>query len=213
MSPDGVLHAQAGSHVTPSPDPTYLTTQALTREVNALKELIEIRLDAQDRATGLLQDASARGPALGVVEERVSSLVGLIDEKFASVKAQQLEKFDSIQIQFRERDTRTDQTSRDAKTAVDAALQAAKEAVGEQNKSGALAIAKSEASTIKQIDQIAVLLQNVNKATDDKISDLKDRLTMIEGRSGGQGSLIAYMIAGLGLVGTLVGAVYGVTHR
>jgi hypothetical protein len=213
MSPDGILHAGASSHVTPIPDPTYLTTQALTREVNGLKELIGIRLDAQDRAAGLLQEASDRGPAIGVVEERVNSLVRLTEEKFTSVQAQQVEKFESIQIQFRERDTRTEQTSRDAKTAVDAALQAAKEAVGEQNKSGALAIAKSEASTIKQIDQIAILLQNVNKATDDKISDLKDRLTMIEGRAGGQGSLIAYIFAGLGLMGTLVGAIYAVTHR
>jgi hypothetical protein len=213
MNPDGVLHACAGSHVNSGPDPTYLTTQALTREVNNLKEMIEARIDAQNRATTLLQEASDRGPAVSVVEERVNSLVKLTEEKFTSVQAQQAEKFESIQIQFRERDTRTDQTSRDAKTAVDAALQAAKEAVGEQNKSGALAIAKSEASTIKQIDQIAILLQNVNKASDDKISDLKDRLTMIEGRSGGQGSLIAYMFAGLGLVGTLVGVVYAITHR
>ena len=42
--------------------------------------------------------------------------------------------------------------------AVDAALQAAKEAVGEQNKSNALAIAKSEATFTKQIDQIGVLI-------------------------------------------------------
>jgi hypothetical protein len=175
--------------------------------------LIEIRLEAQAVATGLIQKAFDRGPAIGVVEEQVHSMVRLTDEKFISIQAQQNEKFESIQIQFRERDTRTEQTSRDAKTAVDAALQAAKEAVGEQNKSGALAIAKSEASTIKQIDQIAVLLQNVNKATDDKISDLKDRLTMIEGRAGGQGSLIAYMFAGFGLVGTLIGAIYAITHR
>ena len=194
-------------------DPSFLTTQALMREVNGLKELIAIRIEALDRATTLLQEASNRGPGVSVIEERVNSLVKLTDEKFASVQATQSEKFESIQIQFRERDTRTEQTSRDAKTAVDAALQAAKEAVGEQNKSGALAIAKSEASTIKQIDQIAILLQNVNKASDDKISDLKDRLTMIEGRSGGQGSLIAYMFAGFGMVGTLVGVGYAVLHR
>jgi hypothetical protein len=213
MSPDGVLHASASTHLTSGSDPTFLTTQALTREVNGLKELMEVRIDAQERATRLLQQASDSGPKISVVEERVNSLVRLTEEKFISAQAQQVEKFDSIQIQFRERDTRTEQTSRDAKTAVDAALQAAKEAVGEQNKSGALAIAKSEASTIKQIDQIAILLQNVNKATDDKISDLKDRLTMIEGRSGGQGSLIAYLFAGFGMVGTLVGVAYAMTHR
>ena len=179
-------------------DPTLLTTQALMREVNGLKELIAIRIEALDRAITLLQEDFKCGPAVSVIEERVNSLVKLTDEKFIS-----------LQAQFHERDNRREQTSH----AVEAALQAAKEAVSEFNKSGAQAIAKSEASTIKQIDQIAILLQNINKASDDKISDVKDRLTMIEGRSGGQGTLIAYMCAGLGMVGMLVGAMYAITHR
>ena len=90
-----------------------------------------------------------------------------------------------IEIQFIERDKRSEQTAKDSKVAVDAAFSAAKEAVGEQNKSSALAIAKSEAATTKQIDSISLLISASSKATDEKIEDVKARLQMIEGQKQG----------------------------
>jgi hypothetical protein len=116
------------------------------------------------------------------------------------------EKFNSVQVQFAERDTRTEQTSKDSKVAVDAALQAAKEAVGEQNKSSTLAIAKSEAATTKQIDQISVIINTMAKGLDDKIDDIKTRLTSIEGRAKGLGDGWGYLV---GAIGTLI-AIAGV---
>jgi hypothetical protein len=95
------------------------------------------------------------------------------------------EKFNSIQKQFTERDTRTEQTYKDSKVAVDAALQAAKETVGEQNRSAALSIAKSETSTNKQIDQLGVLITTTVQGLNDKIDDLKERLTRLEGHTAG----------------------------
>lgn len=95
---------------------------------------------------------------------------------------------------------RTEQSSKDSKVAVDAALQAAKEAVGEQNKSSALAIAKSETATTKQIDQLGILIQNNTKAFDDKISDLKDRLTRIEGMGQGASAMWGWVAGGIGLL-------------
>lgn len=59
-------------------------------------------------------------------------------------------------------------------------MQAAKEAVGEQNKASSSAIAKSEAAMTKQIDQIMTLIQTCIKGLDDKITDMKDRLTRVE---------------------------------
>jgi tetrahydromethanopterin S-methyltransferase subunit G len=135
--------------------------------------LLESRLRAMDTAIQLLQSINDRVPAN-------------IDEKISALREIQDEKFTSIQLQFRERDVRTEQTSKDSKVAVDAALQAAKEAVGEQNKSSALAISKSEASTVKQIDQMGLLIQTGQKAVDDKFSDVKDRLTRIEGKDVGK---------------------------
>jgi hypothetical protein len=175
---------------TPLVDPTVLTTQALLREVKSLRELFEARmgeqtashmlrhqvlvtrLEAMDKADGLAQADKDRLPS--DIDEKIDALREIIDEKFASVDKQ-----------FKERDVRTESTAKDSKVAVDAALQAAKEAVGEQNKSSALAIAKSEASTVKQIDQMGLLIQTGNKAVDDKFSDLKDRLTRIEGKDEG----------------------------
>jgi len=153
---------------TPVPDPTVLTTQQLVREIAASREIIEERLDAMDIATKLNKEATDKIPCM--VQKAIESLKAINDEKFTS-----------IQIQFRERDTRTEQTRTSDKIAVDAALQAAKEAVGEQNKSNALAIAKSETAFTKQLDQIITLITTANKALDDKINDLKGRLDRGEG--------------------------------
>lgn len=141
-------------------------------EIRTVEKAIMMRIDGMDRAVVLLQTIADRVPPL-------------IDEKIAGLEGIHNEKFNSIATQFRERDVRTEQSSKDSKVAVDAALQAAKEAVGEQNKSSALAIAKSEAATTKQIDQIQQFIGSGNKATDDKIDDIKERLTRIEGTAEG----------------------------
>jgi hypothetical protein len=124
------------------------------------------------------------------------------------INAVHAEKFNSIQTQFRERDTRAEQTSKDSKTAVDAALQAAKEAVGEQNKSSALAISKSEIAVTKQIDQIYTLIAAANKTTDEKINDLKSRLDQNVGQEVGVKAVKddgkSWIAIGISLVGLLV---------
>ena len=129
-----------------------------------------------------------------------------IDSSVKQLREVQDEKFRSIGTQFIERDTRTEQTSRDSKVAVDAALQAAKEAVGEQNKSNALAIAKSEATFTKQIDQIGVLVSTLQKGledkiegnrknTDDSMADIKARLQAIEAHKKGVTESGAFILA------------------
>ena len=161
----------------PIPDPTTLTTEQLDRSMVALRELFEARMEATDKAVVLVQTISDRVPIL--INDGVGNLRELHNERFKS-----------IQTQFTERDIRTEQTARDSKVAVDAALQAAKEAVGEQNKSSGLAISKSEAATTKQIDQISVIINTGQKGLDDKIDDIKSRLTTIEGRTTGEKNVI-----------------------
>lgn len=175
----------------PNPDPTVLTTQSLLREILNLREIIETRIDAMDKALQLLQAKADKVPS--ETDIAVGRLKDLHDERFKGVATQ-----------FAERDIRTEQTSRDSKVAVDAALQAAKEAVGEQNKSSALAIAKSEASTTKQIDQIIAINQATTSALNDKIDDLKLRLTQIDGQSTGARDLWAMLLGGLAIIISLV---------
>lgn len=148
--------------------------EAANDHVAGTRGIIETRFDGMDKAIELLQDTSNKFPAR-------------IDEKIDSLRDVHKVRFESIEGQFKERDVRSEQTQRDSKTGLDTALTAAKDAVGEQNRSFALATAKSEAATMKQIDQITNLIQTGSKAVDDKFDDIKERLTRIEGGSeGGQ---------------------------
>ena len=200
----------------PNPDPTVLTTEqtervkeVLLREILASREIIEskligikavieTRLEGMDKAIELFHHQTDQFPA--------KVLAGV-----ENLKTLHQEKFDSIATQFQERDTRTEQTSRDSKVAVDAALQAAKEAVGEQNKSNALAIAKSEATFTKQIDQIGVLVTSMGRGFDDKVDDIKGRLTAMESQKKGAGDVWAIWFAAtgfaIGIGGVLVTAI------
>jgi len=208
--PEKPLYAGDGS--TPIPDPTALTTAALNREIYALREILEMRIDGQqkvfearlagmDKAIELLQNIADRLPVS-------------MDSKVANLRLLHEEKFLSIQTQFVERDTRSERESKDNKVAVDAALQAAKEAVGKQQESGDKAIAKSEAATIKQIDQINTSIGASNKTLDDKIDDVKERITRLESEDRGhQTAVTTQQTSNMNLVsviGLVVGALIGI---
>jgi hypothetical protein len=193
----------------PVPDPTLLTTQQLYREIGSLRELIESRLDGNDKAIVVLQQIASSQPTPGIVMAAVASLKEHVDTTRQSANLLRDEKFAAVQTQFRERDTRTEQSAAATKIAVDAALQAAKEAVAAQNTASAQAIAKSEAATTKQIDAIAQLITAQAKGTDEKIEDVKGRITVIESvKTGGQEQrassreIFGYVV---GAVGLLVG--------
>jgi hypothetical protein len=209
-------NVEDGGIVTPVPDPTVLTTQQLLREISTSREVVEThlngvvrmfetRIDAMDKAIQLLQTSTDKfSPAI------VSS--------FKQLQELHEEKFSSIKTQFLERDTRTEQTSRDSKVAVDAALQAAKEAVSENNKAFSAAVAKSEASTLKQIDQITITsttmaaglndkLDSMARSVNEKIDDVKDRLTQIESRSKGGIETWGFIAGLIGLMAGVAGTV------
>ncbi len=186
----------------PIPDPTPMTTAQLKDALASLREVLETkieglrdlfltRLDGMDKAVELLQDKASLQP-------------GAVDAKINNLRTLHEEKFSSIETQFKERDTRTEQAAGAVKIAVDAALQAQKEAVGEQNKSSALAIAKSEAATTKQIDQQGVLIATATKALDDKITDIKERLAQMGGKSQGISTTTGAVLAAVGLAATVL---------
>jgi hypothetical protein len=180
----------------PNPDPTERTREDLRREISGLKEFYDAKFASYDKAIALIQANADKSPTISVVEEHVISLAKVTDERFRS-----------ISVQFAERDTRTEQTSRDSKVAVDAALQAAKEAVEKQNTSSALAIAKSETATAKQIDQLAVTFGEMTKAIDGKIDDIKDRLSAMDRSTIGTNSVASGQTAGSHATWGAIGAV------
>lgn len=189
-TPVSEAHADNGAlryntNIAPRQDPSALTTQQLLRENFWLRELLETRLNGMDKAILLLQAFADRTPTTMDIQHEVVALREVTFEKFDSIK----EQFSQVALQ-------TDKASRDVKSAVDAAFAAAKEAVGEQNKSNALSITKSEASFTKQIDEqskrIDAVAQNstdkietVKATADEKIDEIRQRMTAMEARTQG----------------------------
>ena len=206
----------------PDPDPTTLTTQALYREINQVHDLINSEVRAVSSGLSSRIDAADRERLH--LQAQIDTLPSEVTRRIDTLRLLHQEKFDSIQVQFTERDTRTEQTSRDSKVAVDAALQAAKEAVEKQNTSSALAIAKSESATTKQIDQQGILIATATTSLNEridaasatmnsKIDDLKDRLNRMEGGTNGGHQAWGYIV---GVAGSLIGIIsllYNVLHR
>ena len=92
----------------PVPDPTKLTTEQLRRELGALREIIETRLDGMDRATELASEQAA------VVRAEIEQIRGRLREETAAEVARLRELLETrldgmdraIAIQFTERDAR-----------------------------------------------------------------------------------------------------------
>jgi hypothetical protein len=162
----------------PNPDPSSLTTDALLREINRLERLFDVQLASLKE---LVDDI--HGDLRAIPEQRKVDVVQLqivIDEKFQTIREKYSERFTSIDKQLLDRDTRVDQTAKAGAEALAAALQAAKEAVGEQNKSSALSINKSEAATDKRIDQILLTIKGIQDAFQSAMDDLKERMNRYE---------------------------------
>ena len=177
---------------TPIPDPTTLTTDQLRRELAALRDTVETRLDAMDKAAQLFHENLTRVPT--DTDKQISHLKELHEEKFAS-----------IQTQFDERDVRSAASEDAAKVAVNAALQAQKEAAAAQNASNAAAITKSEAATVKQIDGILALLTSNSTALSDKIAVINGRLDRSEGVMRNRSANTTTIIAVAAVIATLIG--------
>jgi hypothetical protein len=205
----GMVEQIARNQAPQTPDPSILATQQVLREVALLREVFDTRIDGMDKAIVLLQKETDLFPELR--KELIAHLQALHNERFETITTliKALEKqsdvrFESIAQQFRDLVMRTQEKAGDVKVAVDAAFSAAKEAVGEQNKSNAASITKSELGFTKQIDQIGMLVAAQAKGLDDKIADLKDRMTQIESRKRGAGELWGLIVGALGLLGVVI---------
>jgi hypothetical protein len=166
-------------------------------------------LDGMDKAIVLLQDG--HGSISTSISTHVRHLQEVMLQRFETVDQKfdtRDERFSGIQTQFNERDVRTEQSSTATKIAIDAALQAQKEMVAAQNTNIAQALARIEATGQKQIEQLVTLLQTSVQATESKISDLKDRLALIEGRSAGIGSSWGVIAAVVGMAIAATAVIY-----
>jgi dGTP triphosphohydrolase len=172
MANEGV-QPPPGTPWRPVPDPTELTTQALLREVAALRELLELSIE---------------------------DLKDVLDEKFLRTEQQ----FELVERQ------RVEQ-KKDTKDAVDAALTAQKEAVREQTAASERAIAKSEAATSKQLEQLSVTFSNATASQQRELGEVKERVTTIEsvktGATESRAGVYALVASGISVLVLIVAAI------
>jgi len=116
--------------------------------------------------------------AIKLLQDTADKIPQHIIDEVETLRALHNERFQSIATKFA-----------DSKVAVDAALQAAEKAGN-----------KTEDSFTKQIDQIGEQIRAGAKSSDDKIDDLKTRLTTIEGRSSGHGETWGYIVGAVGMI-------------
>ena len=166
------------AHACNAADPSELTVDAMERAVSSIQRDLASRQDTRQREHATLQE---------LVETLLRGESQISGEKFSSI---------ATQLNLVERQ-RVEQ-KKDTKDAVDAALQAAKEAVKEQTTASERAIAKSEAATNKQLEQLNVTFATAIKGVTDLLNDTKERVAKVESiKQGGKETLTGlYALAG-----------------
>ena len=155
------------------------TMVAFTENVTAHFLAITTRLDGMDKAADILHADLVRVPTL--LDRETKALRELLETKISAGAAVTQEQLRRVEVLIEEGEKRNQQLKAGDALALAAALQAAKEAVAEQNRSNTLAISKSETAVGESIRQLQVNFETANKATNEKVDDLKGRLDRGEG--------------------------------
>jgi hypothetical protein len=174
----------------------------ITGSVNGLEALLVQRIAGLEQIMKILDNMLNQGPEQAdALRERLQT-----DIKIAVDGLRQLheERFNAIAQQFTERDIRSEQDKKSSKDALDAALLAQKESVSQQNDANTTKADKTEASFTKQIDQVGALITALDKAWQDRFTELKERIDRGEGQ--GQGTATT-RIDQRASIGTIIAAV------
>lgn len=106
----------------------------------------------------------------------VANLQEVIERSIEGTRLINEEKFRRVEQQFELVERGRIEQKEDTKAAVDAALTAQKEAVREQTTASERAIAKSEAATTKQLEQLANTFNTEASALRRELGEVKDRI-------------------------------------
>lgn len=158
---------------------------ALRNELDVRFGAVDGRLAAMDKATDLQHQDMVRVPTLlqsaikdvrELLAQELKTEVAILRGELDRMLAETTATFATVNLRFVEWEKRSRDLDEARALALAAALQAAKEAVTEQNRSNNTAIAKSEASFSEQIKQMQTTSEAANRATNEKIDDIKSRL-------------------------------------
>ena len=204
--------AASAADLVPRPDPTKLTTEAVAtattqyrRELFALRELVETRMDGADADRQHLWDAVNGWPdslaklleqrrrefledmqaGQVLVFQRIDTLMSAYQDAKTAEREFVLSQIQNVADVMDQRFSAVDGKFSESKVAVDAAFAAAKEAVAEQNKGNDRAITKSETAVKEQLAALSTVTDAGLKGLEDKIGDVRERLTALENRTAG----------------------------
>lgn len=183
-------------------DPNILTTSQLLREVSFLEKHFTSEILGVRDGIKTAHDDMVRVPT--EVQKQIAALKELLETKIIEGDKLKDEKFKNIEQQFRLIEQARVEQKNDTSSAVDKALRAAKEAVQEQNATNNIAISKSEAAMTKQMDQQSEKINQLIKTFDEKIADLKERVTFSGGKGAGYAQFIGWIVAAITIAGFII---------
>jgi len=197
-SDDAGTGANAGNlqrDLVPRPDPTRLTTAALEREIEHLRELLTSQInDVARDFDGFMKNHEQKH--VDAVDLAIQGITELFIEKLRGVA----DKFPPIQRQFDERDERTRLAFDAADKAVAAALAAQEKAVTAAMAAQEKAVAKSEIATAKQIELLQMQFDTSIKAIQGQLFDVKERIARDVGKGVGLGQAWVIGVAAITVV-------------
>lgn len=203
--------------ILPVPDPSRLTTAALQREVDNIKEvqkrdrewlekLFTQKFEATDKAFLTFQSDLLRQPSAAVLQETLLKLTDVTDQRFIAFEKSVDQRFngtrEAVNMQFESVNTRFSDSAKN----VNDTMLAQKSNVEETSRNSIAAMDKVEGSIIKQIDSQGLYMSTMFKGTDERINDCKDRLTAIEARGKGVGDVWGWIAGALGLLIAILSA-------
>jgi hypothetical protein len=136
----------------------------------------------------------------------IGNLREYLESRIESLEDVQNEKHLQAEQQFELVERQRVEQKKDTKDAVDAALTAQKEAVREQTAASERAIAKSEAATSKQLDQLSVTFTAEAAAQRRELGEVKERVTAFEQQKVGAKETIVEKRDNLNGIYALIGA-------
>jgi len=162
----------------PNPDPTVRTMELVDRGQASLRNELSIRFDAvttrfdaMDEAIRIVKEDAVRVPtmlqtAILTLRELMAAKDEVLREHLHGlIKVQGTE----ITLLSAEREKRADERAASAGTAIAAALATVKETSVD-----------SKTSFVKQIDQLGQIMNATNGGLNDKVDDLKERMSKLE---------------------------------
>jgi len=136
--------------------------------------------------------------------QAVGSVRELLESRIEAMEDVQNEKHLQAEQQFELVERQRVEQKKDTKDAVDAALTAQKEAVREQTAASERAIAKSEAATSKQLDQLSITFSSSTADVRRELAEMKERLTAIEQQKVGAKEDRTGLYAAIGVLVTIL---------